>query len=123
MSTVYLSSVQSASKLDSHTGLPVTDGESGATRSNTLLPKAPSPEARKKYPLSPQTLEACESPRQSPSGSKSSLGEAEEENEEEEGEEGEVKASSFGDILESRDTERDHAWMEMQVELHLPSST
>ena len=121
MSTVYLSSVQSASKLDSYTGLPLpSEDDLPASGSVPLLLDSSS---RKNSPLLDKVLRG----RGPPGGSVSSsqeLGELRGEGEEGEGEreeEGEGKASSFVDILESRDPERDQAWMETQVHIEIAS--
>ena len=111
MSTVYLSEVKSASKLDSYSGLRLdvdedeTDGL-GATKSTPLLLETYGPTKNPERPLSPllnHVLRPSKVPK-SPEGRTSSLTELED-----------GKTSSFTDILESRDTDMDQAWMEMQV--------
>lgn len=110
MSAVYLSSVPSASKLDSYTGLPLPDDELGATKSTPLLLEGLGGSSNS--PLLDKVLRG-KSLRDSVGGASSleELGDARE------GQEEEVlgKTSSFVDILESRDGERDQAWMDMQV--------
>ncbi len=123
MSTVYLSNLKGASKLDSYTGLPVEDDELGASRSTPLLSGGLSPTSkgtltpllnrvlRGKNLRDSKGLEGISSLLEL--GSRERGDGAEDVGEGEEG--GERRTSSFVDLLESRDIEMDKAWMDMQV--------
>ena len=110
MSAVYLSSVQSASKLDSYTGRPLAENDLGATKSTPLLLDGSS---RKNSPLLDKVLRG--KGLEDGGSCLQELGGAAQGGEEEGEEEEEGRTSSFADILESRDAERDQAWTETQV--------
>ena len=122
MSTVFLSPVQSISKLDTFSGLPLPDDELGPTRSTPLLSESSSSPTRKNpEPISPlldKVLRGAIGLRldsASPEAT-SSLKNVSDRHDDV------VKqgsTSSFTDILESRGSEMDQAWMEMQVSMYL----
>lgn len=120
---MFLSRVKSASKLDSYTGLPLPEDELGATKSTPLLLEGPSTSRWQHEPLSPlldQVLRG-ESLRDSVgvegTSSLQELGGRDKEEEEEK------RTSSFVDILESRVSDMDQAWMDTQVASYRVNAT
>lgn len=113
MATVYLSRVDSSSKLDSRTGLPLGRDELGASQSSPVLQEGSTARQQDLSPLldkgdlRPKSVRDSLSPEVT--SSLKELGELERENE------AVKRKSSFVDLLESRDIEMDQAWLDMQV--------
>lgn len=129
MSTVFLAPVKSISSLDSYTGLRLPDDELGPTQSSPLLldetsprqisaqqqPTTPTNTSKHLSPLLDQVLRAkgqYSSPNTTSPGATGGLKELGEDKKEER-----PLSSSFTELLESRDLERDNAWMDTQVKI------
>lgn len=111
MSTVFLSSVDSSSKLDSYTGLPTDDGLS-ATKSTPLLLEgitvSPTDYGLKRIVArSPLLDEVLRKGSLRPTSSLGDLEGLEDEDLQ--------HRTSFADLLQSRDLGRDQSWMDTQV--------
>ncbi len=135
MSTVYLSEVESSSKLDSYTGLPVLQDDGlGVSRSTPLLHDW-SPSSKRQKPTALLDGVLLKNASKFSNGSNlaqargssgrifsSSLTELEEVDGGEEDDDDGGKSSlhsSFGELLQTRDSKSDQTWMESQVQWQL----